>query len=191
MLLNSLTDWGNIRCWYRDTIRRYLQVIANSPFFIGLIFNQLIGVHIMLSFVSYDSPDWRTEQLSHHDPFLAATHRRIFCFFDFPTRQKCPEKTRNLRKAWCRFGSLAFFWGFWTWELANPIFPGGSRLVFFFGGTLWPWAHRTWKTYTDTWWMMNEEYLALILTSLFPFRSKIHPQCLNYSLCWWSRSTNG
>ena len=144
MLLDSLTGWENIRFWYRDTIRRYLQVITNSPLFIGLIFKQLIGVHIMLSFESFDSPNWRTEQLFHHETI-----------FDFPTRQKCPEKTSETCERpgaalapWLFLGLLNLGVGFripsFRWQ---PL--GFFKVPF--------WGQRTWKknTHTDTWWRMN------------------------------------
>ena len=97
----------------------------------------------MFSFVSCDSRIRRTEQLFHHETI-----------FDSPTKT-CRKNPRNLRKAWCRFGSLAFFGllnlgvGFripsFRWQ------PLGSFKVPF-------WGQRTWKkknTHTDTWWRMN------------------------------------
>ena len=111
MLLNSLTDWGNIRCWYRDTIWTYLQVIMNShPSLSALLSFQPT---YRCSYYVFIRKSWLTQLTKPNSYFItthffATTHRMLFaCFFDSPTRQKCPKKTRNLRKAWCCFGSLA------------------------------------------------------------------------------------
>ena len=98
-----------------------------------------------------------------------------FLVFLTPQQDKHAEQTRKLRKAWCRFGSLANLGIFLpqilvaekispktaTWIMSKK--PAILNLEFLFIFRLQPlvfwvpfWASRTWKTYTyttDKWWI--------------------------------------
>ena len=162
MLLNPLAGWGNFRCWYRDTIRRYLQVITNSPFFMGLIFNQLIGIHnVIIRKLWLTQLTNRTVTVFHHDPFFPTTHRRIFVFLT--SQQKIALKNPKAAKGLVPLWLLGAFWRLWTWEFPSHL-SGGSRLGFF-KVPLWG-HHRTWENIHGH--AMNEEYLSLFHTCLFP-----------------------
>ena len=103
MLLNSLTGWGNIRCWYRDTIWTYLQVIMNSPLFIGLTSFQPT---YRCSYV-FIRKSWLTQLtnrtvISSRPIFLRPPTACFLHFFDSPTKKcrKNPKPAKGLVLLW-------------------------------------------------------------------------------------------